>query len=155
MSSKRITLIRHAQSKFNAGQFQTNDELRNCRLTNHGINQCSTLNQSFDLLIISPLKRVMETYVNSNIKTKKIMISDLFRERKENHCLNFLENEEIVPESDEEVRERARKAIAYLKTFNVNNIGIISHACFIWYFLEQYQNRPENMANAQSITIEM
>ena len=54
---------------------------------------CESLNLSFDLLIISPLKRALETYTNSNIKAKELMINNLFIEQKEDHPLNFLENE--------------------------------------------------------------
>ena len=67
---KTVTLIRHAESHFNAGNYKTDEEIRNCRITNLGIQQAKQLNQSFDIVVLSPLKRAMETYLNSNIKTK-------------------------------------------------------------------------------------
>ena len=67
---KRITIIRHAQSKFNAGEFRTAEEIRNCKLTDHGKMQAKNLDQSFDIIVLSPLKRAIETYVNSNLKIK-------------------------------------------------------------------------------------
>lgn len=152
---KTITIIRHAQSKFNAGECKTEAELRNSKLTTLGKIQASQLNQSFDLVILSPLKRAIETYANSNIKTKEIVISDHFRERKENSVLNFLENEDVVPESENEVKLRAQKAVDYLRSLPQNNIGIVSHGCFIWYLLEKAGQQPVATYNTQTITFNL
>lgn len=152
---KKITIIRHAQSKFNAGQFKSDAELLNCPLSDFGKMQAKNLNQTFDVIVISTLKRAMETYLNSNIKTDNVIESHLFREQRETSILNFLEGEEIIPESPDDVRKRAREAIAYIKTLNYENIGIISHAYFIWYFLEQSGQRPGVIQNTQSITFEI
>src|SRR5690348_5811551 len=107
MTSKKITIIRHAQSKFNVGQYKTDEEVRNCRLTNEGINQATQLNLSFDTVVLSPLKRAMETYLNSNIKTKHLVMTDLAREFKEDKPVNYLDFEPIEPESHEAVKIRA------------------------------------------------
>jgi broad specificity phosphatase PhoE len=137
---KTITIIRHAQSKFNAGECKTEAELRNSKLTTLGKIQASQLNQSFDLVILSPLKRAIETYANSNIK---------------NSVLNFLENEDVVPESENEVKLRAQKAVDYLRSLPQNNIGIVSHGCFIWYLLEKAGQQPVATYNTQTITFNL
>jgi len=152
---KKITIIRHAQSKFNAGQFKDDSELLNCPLSDFGKMQAKSLNQTFDVIIISTLKRAMETYLNSCIKADNVIESHLFREQRETSILNFLEGEEIIPETPDDVRKRAREAIEYLKTLNYENIGIISHAYFIWYFLEQIGQRPGIIYNTQAITFEL
>ena len=152
---KRITIIRHAQSIFNAGEFKTDAELLNCPLSEFGKMQAKSLNQQFDIIVLSPLKRAIDTYMNSNIKANETTFSHLFREQRENSLLNFLEGEEIVPESPDDVRKRAREAIEYLKTLDYQNIGIISHGYFIWYFLEQCGQPTHPIYNTQSITFEL
>ena len=149
---KTVTIIRHAQSKFNAGEYKTEEEITNCRLTQYGIAQANSLNHSFDLLILSPLKRAFETYVNSNIKCKQIMISNLVREQLDGRSLNCLELETIGNESSDEVRKRAREAVEMIKNLKSDNIGIISHGCFIWYLLEQFDQPPTGTYNCQTIT---
>ncbi len=152
---KTITIIRHAQSKFNAGLCKTDAELRNCSLTNFGKQQASKLNQDFDILIISKLRRAIETYKNSNISANNIIFSHLVREQKENHSLNFLEGEDIIPETPDEVKERARKTVALIKTLDSDNIGIISHYSFIAYFLEICGQPKHFLDNTGSITFQL
>ncbi len=149
---KKITIIRHAQSQFNAGNFKTDEEIRNCRLTDFGIQQAKSLNQTFDVIVVSPLKRALETYLNSNIKTRQLIVSDLFREQKEDKPLNYLDLEEIKPESPYDARRRDNEAIEFIKNIKSDNIGIISHGCFIWYFLEQIGYPPTSTHNCQAIT---
>ena len=152
---KTITIIRHAQSKFNAGEYRTEEEIANCRLTNYGVEQSKQLNHNFDLLIISPLKRAFETYVNSNIKCKQLVVSPLVREQLDGRPLNCLELEEIKTESSDEVRKRAKEAVDFIRTLKEENIGIISHGCFIWYFLEQCKQPPTGTFNCQAITFQI
>jgi broad specificity phosphatase PhoE len=152
---KKITIIRHAQSIFNCGQFKHDSELLNCPLSDFGKMQAKSLNQTFDVIVISTLSRAMETYLNSNIKADNVIQSHLFREQRETSILNFLEGEEIIPESSDDVRKRAREAIAYIKTLDYENIGIISHGYFIWYFLEQCGQQPIPTHNTQAISFEL
>lgn len=152
---KKITIIRHAESKFNAGEIKSEDELLNCKITEFGKKQATSLCHSFDTLILSPLKRAIETYVHSNIKTREIIVCDLFREQKEDSSLNYLENEIIQPETLDDVRKRAQQAIQFIKSHNSGNIGIISHGYFMWYFLEQCGQPPIPTYNCQSITFEL
>lgn len=152
---KKITIMRHAQSKFNVGECRSHDELRNCKLTEFGKLQAQSLNGSFDIVIVSPLKRALETYVNSNIKSREIITSGLFREQqKENIPLNCLELEETVLETDDDVRKRARDAIEFIKTLKCENIGIISHAHFIWYFLEQCGQHARVIGNCEVVVFD-
>ena len=82
-------------------------------------------------------------------------MSDLFREQKEDKPLNFLELEEIKPESSEDVRKRAREAIQFIKNLDCKNVGVISHGFFIWYFLEQCGQKPQPTCNCQAITFQV
>ncbi len=147
---KTVTIIRHGQSKQNAGQCKNDDELRNCALSDVGKEQSKNLNQNFDVVIVSPLKRAIETYENSNIKAGNVIYSDLFREHREHNLSEFLENEEVIPEIN--VRQRAQNAFQFLKELNFNNIGIVTHLCFSWYLLEQCGQPISSLENTQSIT---
>jgi broad specificity phosphatase PhoE len=152
---KKITIVRHAQSKFNAGQCRNENELRNCALTDLGKQQASHLNQNFDILVISKLRRAVETYKNSNISAEQIIFSHLVREQKEHHSLNFLENEEIVPENQNDMKKRAQAAKEFIKTLDSDNIGIISHYTFIAYLLEECGQPKRFLHNTESITFDM
>lgn len=120
-----ITLIRHAQSRTNAN---TKLEEVDTRLTSKGMKQASKLNFTFDLLLLSPLKRTMETYINSNIVTRDVMVIREFRESKDN-ISSFLQGEEIIYEDKEEFLKRVRNINKTIKKLSkeYNSIGIISH----------------------------
>lgn len=152
---KKITIIRHAESRFNAGLCKNDNELRNCGLTDYGKQQASHLNQHFDILIVSKLRRAIETYKNSNISAEKIIFSHLVREQKEGHSLNFLEGEEIVPESPDDIKKRANETILLIKTLDCDNIGIISHYSFIAYFLEQCGQPKYFLQNTKNVTFNL
>lgn len=142
----KITLIRHAQAEHNV-----NNELHksnNTSLTEAGIKSCKSLDFSFDLLILSPLKRVIQTYANSNIKTKNIMVSDLFQEFKNNPCnlMDKMESDKTF-ETIEEFENRISKAISFLKELKYNNIGIITHHDFIHKFTKKLTSKPISLLN--------
>ena len=151
----KITIIRHAQSLFNAGLCKDDSDLRNSRLSDFGKQQAANLNRKFDLLILSPLKRAIETYAHSNIKTREIIISDLVREQKEVMSLNYLDFESIEPESIEDIKQRAIAARDYIKTLKSDNIGIISHYLFIAHFLAACGQEVQYPNNTQIITFEL
>jgi broad specificity phosphatase PhoE len=136
---KTITIIRHGQSQYNAGNFKVAD----CGLTDIGKQQAETLNEQFDVLVMSPLKRAIETHIYSNIKQQQIWISELFSETQKDS------------ESNDDVRLRAKKAIQFIDNFKSNNIGIISHCNFIWHFLEELGHEPIKLSNCQSIIIDL
>jgi broad specificity phosphatase PhoE len=151
----KVTIIRHAESKFNAGLCKNDDELRNCALTNNGKQQASKLNQNFDILVVSKLRRAIETYKNSNIGAEKVIFSHLVREQKEHHSLNFLEGEDIIPETPNELKQRAQAAKEFIKTLDSDNIGIISHYSFIACFLAECGQPKHFLHNTGAITFEL
>ena len=70
---KKLCLIRHAQSYFNMS-IENDQEYyeRDPDITSKGMEQCIELNKRlekfhFDLLLISPLKRTISTFENSNL----------------------------------------------------------------------------------------
>ena len=150
---KKVTLIRHAQSIFNSGEYYKDSDLLDCPLSNKGIEQAKEITGQFDLIICSTLKRAKQTLDNSSITANVTMYSDLFREQRQTSVLNFLEGEQIVDETPDDVRKRAREACNYIKTIPYTDIGIISHAHFIWYFLEQCAIQPFILQNGQNVIL--
>lgn len=128
---KYITFIRHAQSIFNSGEETNPALLINCPLSNFGIEQSKKLNLHFDILIMSPLKRAIQTYANSNIKTKEIIISPYIREqiRGESTWLDFENN--LPYESIDDMRKRIKYAMNNIYSLKHENIGVISHGDFL------------------------
>lgn len=141
----KVIFIRHAQSMYNVG---TGHDNYNSPLSENGIISCKSLGYSFDLLIISPLKRAIQTYANSNIKTKNILISDLFQEVK-NQKPNMLDDD-LSRESHEEFEARIIKAIDYLKKLNYSNtktIGVITHHDFIYHLTKKLIGKSISLQN--------
>lgn len=149
---KTITIIRHAQSNYNAGLIKNETiGIVDCRLSELGKTQAKCLNQTFDVIVLSPLKRAIETYTNSRIKAKNVIISPLFVEQMK---IKTVDQNQRILESPIDMRKRAREAIELIKDLDYVNIGIISHCWFIWYFLEECGQNPIKTQNTQSITFE-
>jgi broad specificity phosphatase PhoE len=152
---KRIVFIRHAQSKANANEITEPSELINCRITDHGKIQSSKINFSFDLLILSPLKRALETYVHSDIKVKNVIISDLFQEFRvgETNMLDNVDHSKL--ETFEELENRAIDAWKFLSSIPIDNIGIISHHDFTKVFFKKIFNLDVSLDNGQAFFVEL
>jgi broad specificity phosphatase PhoE len=149
LKGKTITIIRHAESLANVGLYHGKD----ARLSENGKMQASALNGDTELIILSPLKRTMETYLHSNIKTQKLLSSELFREMLDGALGNLHENEDHKIETVDMLRSRIKQAIDFLAELKENRVTIISHGMFIWYFLE-FIGTPVNLVyNCQAFTI--
>lgn len=141
-----IYLINHAQSTRDAGDFNTSD--RNIPLTDVGCHQSKQLNFSFNILIISPLKRCLETYTNSNVKVGSVIVSELFREHVTTPN-NLFEYEDFVYEMDEDFEQRVKESIEFLKKLDTPNIniGIITHNDYIEKFTQITQGSGLTLPN--------
>jgi len=148
----QVTFIRHAMTRFNA---RLDDEsIPDSRITQIGVSQAAKLNNTFDILILSPLKRTMETYTNSNIKTNKVIISEYFREHMRTP-LNFtaLEDHSYV-ESTVEIEKRIDKAIKYIKMLGLkfDKIGVITHYDFLRHITKRLFGKELKFRNCDQIT---
>ncbi len=148
-----VTLIRHVQSLFNADK--TNEE-KNCGITDKGVAQALLLTQSFDLLLVSPLKRTIQTEDHSCITYKSMLIHDLFREHKVDQC-DFFEDEPFIQETEEEILNRVELAKQYLMGLpSDSNVGIITHGDFVWYFTSKVidgERFGKWLENGEAITV--
>lgn len=106
----------------------------NTRLTEYGKIQSHNIKFECDVLILSPLKQCLETYVESNVIAKKIIISDLLKER------NNISSDDIIcyEESEEDVVLRIKELLKFLSTLTETEIAIFSHKEFIEIFIKYF-----------------
>lgn len=126
---KRIILIRHAESEYNASGL----EERNSKITEYG-KKCSIyLDFNVDLVVCSTLCRARETLDNSKIKYKNILFTELCREFLNGNPVNYYNGEEIVSESTTELENRVdsfKELLVELQE-KYNRIAVITHHDFL------------------------
>jgi len=127
-----IRLLRHAESHEGDGVGI------DCGLTEEGKRQASRLSGHYDLLVLSPMKRCLETVYCSKIKANRTISSDLVREYRISGC-DFLDDEPMVCETEDELVARVDRFKALLKEYSeeFNTILVVSHADFIWYLTKK------------------
>ena len=125
----KVNILRHAQSLFN--KYLTSE--KDCDLSPEGIFQADSLEGYYDVIILSCLRRTHQTLLYSNIRGRKILVTDLCREKRSDIC-DFLHGEdESQKESVEEVKTRIELFKEYLRREikDGEKALIISHADFI------------------------
>lgn len=134
VSKVKITIIRHAESEFNAG-IPGADKKPNCPLSEHGKKQASQIKGEFDLVICSPLQRAQETFLHSQIQTRDFFLSHLCREIHDGNIINLLAEE--IGKKDVEQKEEIQQRIDHLRELiqllskKYQRICLISHFCFL------------------------
>jgi broad specificity phosphatase PhoE len=125
---KVIFFIRHGESWHNADPVKF-DQVRNPGLSDLGKKQASSLSGTSDLVILSPLKRAVETLAFSKIKSDKIVSSLLFREWTAHGASCWLEgeNEKEIWETERDLQKRAMKAWQFVRTRPETFITIVAH----------------------------
>jgi broad specificity phosphatase PhoE len=141
--SRQITFIRHAESDWNANQCSSICPV-DTDITEKGIQQASSLDFTFDVLIISPLKRTLKTFEFSKIKYNTIIKSELFTEKIKNI---------LCKEDEESYQIRVNEAIKLINETNSLNIGILSHGQIIHDILEKYGQNDIFLGNAKHFTL--
>jgi broad specificity phosphatase PhoE len=116
------------------------------------------LNQNFDLIILSPLRRAIETFEFSNIKAEEIRISYLFRETMDGGSWNYLEKEYMENkkiESSDDLYRRATYSIEHLRSLDpkYKNVAVITHGSYVNYILQQLIGMQFNFQNAHFMTV--
>lgn len=125
-----LTFLRHCQSEYNV---DCNCKNKDCDLTPFGKLQAKQIQGNFDLVICSPLKRCIQTLNNSNVIYKRLEINHECREYRKDICDHFEDEEELI-ESEEDIKLRVNNFKKYLENFTQENVLVISHSDFIFYF---------------------
>jgi hypothetical protein len=127
---KNITCIRHGHPE----QMVVGDPV----LSTDGIKQANCLAGEYDLIILSPLRRAIETYVRSNISGKRVVICDEAREQRDNHMYNQLRSETPMTETVPEMFARCTKLRDFILSQPEENICIFSSAFSICYLQQVF-----------------
>jgi broad specificity phosphatase PhoE len=146
--TKQVYFIRHGESTFNAYKSEEID----CGLTELGKKQCQNLGERlrdirFELVIVSPLARALQTFEISKITYDRKEVNPLCREYKVENC-DFLAGEEIVFEKEDDVKRRCLEFRSYIETLELNKIAVVCHADFIYYFTCRNNNEGIWLENA-------
>lgn len=122
---KNITCIRHGHPE----QMVSGDPI----LSTNGIEQASYLAGEYDLIILSPLRRAIETYTRSNISGKRVIICDEAREQRDHKMYNQLRSETPIAETVPEMLARCTTLRDFILSQPEENICIFSSAFTICY----------------------
>jgi broad specificity phosphatase PhoE len=129
-----VTLIRHGETDYIIDKAKI--DVRNVSLTPFGCLQSSLLIGRYDCVIISPLLRTVMTHENSQIVSPLVLYDPNIREYKTCIC-DFMADEEILFETENDIVARCLKFYNYLRTSFINKkICIITHANWIKYFTQ-------------------
>jgi hypothetical protein len=133
---KNITCIRHGHPE----QMVVGDPI----LSTDGIKQANCLAGEYDLIILSPLRRAMETYTRSNISGRRVVICDDAREQRDNNMYNQLRSETPMTETVSEMFARCTNLRDFILAQPEENICIFSSAFSICYLQQVfgYSSRP-------------
>lgn len=155
----KVTFIRHCESEFNY-KLSKNlplDGLENCGLTKQGFVQAKSLDGSYDIVFLSPMRRCIETFNNSKLEANKILKSSLFREYKKDVC-DFFKNEPVMEETEEEILKRVKTIKDELRSYDGQKVCVITHGDLIFYISAKFINDEwfgQYLENGESIELEI
>lgn len=138
----KVHFLRHAESIFNANLTSEKD----CDLTEKGVQQASELQDRYDIVICSIMKRTCKTLDHSNITYGQLIFTDLCREKRQDIC-DFLPHEdESVKETEEELERRIQVFLYFLKSqaSPYQHVLVVSHGDFIHTLGKKSQPYPKN-----------
>lgn len=138
----KVHFLRHAESIFNANLTSEKD----CDLTEKGVQQASELEDRYDIVICSIMKRTCKTLDHSKITYGQLIFTDLCREKRQDIC-DFLPHEdETVKESEEELERRIKSFLYFLKSqvSPYQHVLVVSHGDFIHTLGKKSQPYPKN-----------
>lgn len=127
-----LSLIRHGETSYNTDKTTLNHF--NVPLTHDGCIQASHLIGHYDVVFVSPLSRTKMTYECSHITGDVVIYDDRIREYRTCVC-DFIEGEDLIYETEEDILNRCRDFYDYLSLhYQSKKICVITHANWIKYF---------------------
>jgi broad specificity phosphatase PhoE len=138
----KVSFLRHAESIFNANLTSEKD----CDLTEKGRLQASQLENQYDVIICSIMKRTCQTLDYSKLSTRKVIFTDLCREKRADICDFLPFEDETKKETDEELQQRIKIFRYFVKSqvSSYQNVLVISHGDFIHAVGNKQQPYPTN-----------
>jgi hypothetical protein len=136
-----IILLRHCESTAN----KYGDNSYDVPLTKEGIKQAKGLSGYYDLVIVSPLKRALETLYNSKIKYGELLISPLCRENMSYRCSLMKGEKYFETKSDLDKRIFLFKQLLINLSHIYDKILVISHTEFMGKMTGKYLDNGKKM----------
>ncbi len=132
-NKQKMSFCRHAESFGNVGIACVD-----APLTDNGISQAKLLEGHYDCIIVSPMRRTLETLHYSKITWDNLIVCENFREVMNcPHDFKLLEDRNKSNDTDQTFFNRVWKFHAELEEIcgKYNNILLIGHAYFFnaWY----------------------
>ncbi len=124
----RVSFIRHQRCYNLREDGSPNFNIINPALTERGIKGAQTLIGRYDLIIISPMARCIETYTYSKLEGTR-EVNHLFREWRQgpadfhHHDLTC-----TMCETKQQLGERIKRGFEYLRSLKCDNICVITHS---------------------------
>ena len=146
----KVDFLRHAQSVFNA----TLTSEKDCDLTQLGQEQAAAVTGDYDIVICSTMKRAVQTYQFSHLKSGKIIYTDLCREKRQDICDYLPYEDETIKETEEELAYRIKSFTYFLKSqvSPYQAVLVVSHGDFIHTLGKKTKTYPNN-AEIQSFEL--
>ena len=138
----KVKFLRHAESIFNANLTSEKD----CDLTEKGKQQAAAIEERYDVVICSTMKRACQTLDNSRITYGRLLFTDLCRENRQDIC-DFLPHEdETIKETEEQLQKRIQSFTYFVKSqcSPYQRVLVISHGDFIHTLGNKQQPYPQN-----------
>lgn len=154
---KRLWLIRHAESKHNIRDRFPNlpeQDFLNTPLSDEGRNQARSIQGPVDLLLVSPLRRTLETYLYSKLMVKRLQTTDLLREFCAYGPASLLDGETPWVETEPQFHERVSKLITFIRAQPETNITLLSHGVLLGE-LSRRLGRPTHFPNGAVAQFEL
>lgn len=111
-------------------------------LSEQGKEQASKLSFNVDIVMVSPLKRALQTYTESNIRTKHLIVDSNLIEKNQMMYNEYKELDEDLKglgEMEESFKERVRSVLNNIKRLSScdKSIMVISHEDFLFELQKQ------------------
>jgi broad specificity phosphatase PhoE len=125
-----VTLIRHAESTFNARRELTRD----CPITDKGRRQAHDLVGTYDCIICSTMRRTRQTLDASRLVYAEVIFTNLCREIMDGNPVNLYSGETHRVETSAQVKTRVTQFKQFLKTIQSKypRVAVISHRGFLY-----------------------
>ena len=137
---KHLWFVRHAEGTHNVpqpavdsavvGAAKTGDAA-NPGLTARGREQAGHLKGPVELLVVSPMRRTIETYAHSNLRVGRLVTSEHFREFLGYPPSSNYDLERLRTENVQQFQRRVELAIDFLREQPEERITVLSHGVFL------------------------
>lgn len=151
----KLRLIRHCESEHNAlaARGLPTTGLEDCGLTARGVEQAREISGEYDAILLSPMRRCIETFRYSNLTADRLVTTPLLREYRQDVC-DFFEGEPKVKETEPEVLDRIETLKQFIKGYEGLKVCCITHGDLVFYWTAKKIDGEwfgQHLANGESI----